>query len=205
MISLNGKQIWSQQIEAGVRLSWHFGNAVAHIQNQLRKSYFYYYFFSDKFIACFSIPGFQRCEKKRPGSCSRWVKISRLDFITVRVRVRVGVTLRLGVFHQSIGLGANPIEANDQRVSFKLNPCGHSPCVTSFLTRRWVCLLWTCLAFVKCIYRNIACYCKFFLLLSIQVLCQSRLCKADHAYLTYLTLQRQLTHLNGRKLEHCQI
>jgi hypothetical protein len=26
------------------------------------------------------------------------------------------------------------------------------------------------------------------------------LCKADHAYLTYLMLQRQLSHLNGRNL-----
>jgi hypothetical protein len=33
-----------------------------------------------------------------------------------------------------------------------------------------------------------------------QVLCQSRLCKADHACLTYLMLQRQLSHLNGRKI-----
>jgi hypothetical protein len=37
----------------------------------------------------------------------------------------------------------------------------------------------------------------FFLLHYKQVLCQYRLCKADHAYLTYLMLQRQLSHLNG--------
>jgi hypothetical protein len=35
-----------------------------------------------------------------------------------------------------------------------------------------------------------------------QVLCQYRLCKADHAY---LTLQRQLSRLNGRKLDHSQV
>jgi hypothetical protein len=35
-----------------------------------------------------------------------------------------------------------------------------------------------------------------------QVLCQSRLCKADHAYIKYLMLQRQLSQLNGRKLDH---
>jgi hypothetical protein len=39
----------------------------------------------------------------------------------------------------------------------------------------------------------------------IQVLCQPRICKADHAYLTYLTLQRQLSHLNGRKLDRRQV
>jgi hypothetical protein len=36
---------------------------------------------------------------------------------------------------------------------------------------------------------HVACYCKFFILHYVQVLCQSRLCKADHAYLTYLMLQ----------------
>jgi hypothetical protein len=46
---------------------------------------------------------------------------------------------------------------------------------------------------------------KFFLLHYIQVLCQSRLCKADHDHLTYLMLQRQLSHLNGRKLDHRQV
>jgi hypothetical protein len=51
---------------------------------------------------------------------------------------------------------------------------------------------------------HIACYWIFFLLHYIQVLCQSKLCKADHAYLTYLMLQ-QLSHLNGHKLDHCQV
>jgi hypothetical protein len=39
----------------------------------------------------------------------------------------------------------------------------------------------------------------------IQVLCQYRLCQEDHAYLTFLILQRQLNHLNGRKLDHSQV
>jgi hypothetical protein len=37
--------------------------------------------------------------------------------------------------------------------SFQLNTCCRSLYVTSFLTRRWVCLLWICLAFVKCMHR----------------------------------------------------
>jgi hypothetical protein len=37
---------------------------------------------------------------------------------------------------------------------FLLNPCSHSPYVTSSLTRGWVCLLWICFAFVKCTYRT---------------------------------------------------
>jgi hypothetical protein len=50
-----------------------------------------------------------------------------------------------------------------------------------------------------------ACYGKFLLLHYTQVLCQYRLCKADYAYLTYLMLQQQLSHLNGRKLDHIQV
>jgi hypothetical protein len=51
-------------------------------------------------------------------------------------------------------------------------------------------------------FAHIACYWKFFLLHYTQVLCQYRLCKACNAYLTYLMLQRQPSHLNGRKLDH---
>jgi hypothetical protein len=47
----------------------------------------------------------------------------------------------------------------------------------------------------------IARYRKLFLVHYIQILCQSRLSKADHAYLTYLMLQRQLSQLNGSKLD----
>jgi hypothetical protein len=47
---------------------------------------------------------------------------------------------------------------------------------------------------------HIACYCKCFLLHYIQVLCQYGFCKAYHAYLTYLMLQRHLSHFNGHKL-----
>jgi hypothetical protein len=52
---------------------------------------------------------------------------------------------------------------------------------------------------------HMACYWKFFLLHYIQVLCQCRLCKADHASPTYLVLQRQLGHSNGRKLGRHQV
>jgi hypothetical protein len=52
---------------------------------------------------------------------------------------------------------------------------------------------------------HVAFYCKFLLVHYIQILCQYRLCKADHAFLAYLMLQRQLNHLNGRKLDHRQV
>jgi hypothetical protein len=47
---------------------------------------------------------------------------------------------------------------------------------------------------------HIACYCRFFLVHYIQVLSQYRLYKADHAYFTYLMLQRYFRHLNDCKL-----
>jgi hypothetical protein len=68
-----------------------------------------------------------------------------------------------------------------QEIFLQLNRCGHSPCVTSFLTRGRVFLLWIGLAFVKCTYLI------YIMLLKIlhcaQVFCQSRLCKADHVFL----------------------
>jgi hypothetical protein len=89
--------------------------------------------------------------------------------------------------------GARPLETHDQRFFFQLNSCGNSPYITSSLTRRWVCLLWICLAFRKMYISHITCYWKFFLLHYTPVLCQYRLCRADHAYPTYLMLQRQLS------------
>jgi hypothetical protein len=63
------------------------------------------------------------------------------------VRARVRVTLRLAVYRLSLRLGAKPLEDHDQRFFLQLSPCGHSPYITSSLTRRWVCLLWICLVF----------------------------------------------------------
>jgi hypothetical protein len=73
--------------------------------------------------------------------------------LVVRVRVRARVTLWLAVYRQSLRLGVKPLEDHEQ-IFFKMNPCCHSPCVTSSLMRGWVCLLWICLAFVKCKYRT---------------------------------------------------
>jgi hypothetical protein len=52
---------------------------------------------------------------------------------------KVIVTLRLAAYRKSIHLGAKPLESYDERFFFPLNPCGHSPCVTSSLTRGWPC------------------------------------------------------------------
>jgi hypothetical protein len=49
--------------------------------------------------------------------------------------------------YESICFGIKRLETHNQRFFFHLNSCGNSPYVTSSLTRRWVCLVWTCWAF----------------------------------------------------------
>jgi hypothetical protein len=57
---------------------------------------------------------------------------------------RIGVTLRLGVYRQSVRLGDKPFETHDQ--IFQLNTCLHRPYVPSTMTRGWVCSLQLLLA-----------------------------------------------------------
>jgi hypothetical protein len=90
------------------------------------------------------------------------------------------------------------------QIFFQLSPCGNSPYVTSSLTRRWGLSLMNMLGLSSSVYlAHTACYWKFILLNYTQVLCQHRLCKADHAYVKYLMLQRRSTvYSNGSKLDH---
>jgi hypothetical protein len=56
--------------------------------------------------------------------------------------ITVRFTLRLTVYRQSVRLGAKLVEANEQIFFFlQLNPCGHSPYVSSSLTRGWAFLI----------------------------------------------------------------
>jgi hypothetical protein len=82
------------------------------------------------------------------------VKSSQADFLYSSVllvpirslpKVRVRVTLRLAVYHQSVRLGAKPLE-NHGQIFFQLNTYDHSPYVTTSLTRGWVCRLQLLLA-----------------------------------------------------------
>jgi hypothetical protein len=59
---------------------------------------------------------------------------------------RVRVTLRLAVYRQSVCLGAEPLETHGQNSFSQLNTCGHSPYITSHLTRAWICHLQLLLA-----------------------------------------------------------
>jgi hypothetical protein len=88
---------------------------------------------------------------------------------------------------------------------FQPNHWSRSSFVTSSRTRRWICLLWICLTLSSVRIAHVAFCWKSFHVQCIQVLSQSRLCKADHAYRTYLMLQRQLSHLNCCKLGYRQV
>jgi hypothetical protein len=65
--------------------------------------------------------------------------------------LRVRVTLRLSVYRQSVRLGDMPLETHDQYFFFQLNNSGHSPYVTSSLTRGWVCRLQLLLALASAV------------------------------------------------------
>jgi hypothetical protein len=61
-------------------------------------------------------------------------------------RIRVGVTLRLAVYRQSVHLGAEPLETHGQNFFSQLNTCSHSPYITCSLTTGSVCHLQLLLA-----------------------------------------------------------
>jgi hypothetical protein len=78
---------------------------------------------------------------------------------------------------------------------FQLNRCGNSPYVSNILSNERMGLS----------LMNRLRLCEVYVSHKEHVLCQYRLCRADLAYLTCLTLQRQLSHLNGRKLDRRQV
>jgi hypothetical protein len=57
-------------------------------------------------------------------------------------------------YRQPVRLGVKRLETQDRRTPPPQTPCGHSPYVTSSLTRIWVCLLCIAWPFVKCTYRT---------------------------------------------------
>jgi hypothetical protein len=85
--------------------------------------------------------------------------------------------------HQSVAANQFVLAPSPSRITtrifFQLNPCGHSPNVTSSLTRGCVCLLWIRLTFVKCTYRTysvlleILPFALYTVLLSVQADCNS--------------------------------
>jgi hypothetical protein len=102
-------------------------------------------------------------------------------------------------------LAPSPLRITIRDFFLQLNPCGHSLYVAPSLTRGRDCLLWTGFAFVKCTYRTYSMLLKILAFALYTSLCQYRLCKSDHAYLTYIILQRQISHLNSRKIDRRQV
>lgn len=111
-------------------------------------------------------------------------------------RVSVRLTFRLAVYRQEFSLRAKLLEAYDQWCFCYWTLAT----ITSPLTIGSVCLLWIGLSLSSVCIINFVYYWKSFLSQYMEVLCQSRLWKADNAYHTYLKLQRQLIQLNGLKL-----
>jgi hypothetical protein len=104
----------------------------------------------------------------------------------IKVKNKVNVTLRPAVNRQSVHLGSKLRQTHDKIFCFQLNPYSYSPYVTSSLNEKIGLSLMNMLGLssnVRIAHR--ACYWKFFLLHYVKVLCQSRLYKADHAYLKY--------------------
>jgi hypothetical protein len=128
-------------------------------------------------------------------------RVAALSGCKLTSQDKVTITLRLAVYRQSVRFGAKPLETHDQ--IFFFNPCVLSPYVTSSDEKMGLSLMLRLLSSVRI--AHIACYWTLFLLHYIQVLCQYRLCKVHHAYVTYLMVQRQLSHLNGRNLDRRQV
>jgi hypothetical protein len=101
------------------------------------------------------------------------------------VKVKVKVILWLAISRQSVRLGTKPSLRLKTRDFFRLNPCSPSPYITFSLTRRWGCLLWICLAFVKCTFRTRSMLLKTLYTspLSVQA-SESRLCLCYVSYAT---------------------
>jgi hypothetical protein len=119
------------------------------------------------------------------GSVSQLLTIdSRL--MTLDFKVKARVTSWLAVYHQSVHLGAKPLETRDQ-FFFTTEPL-RSESLCNILSDEKVGLsLMNMLGLSSSVrIRHIACSWKFFLLHYVQFLCQYRLCKADHAYLSIL-------------------
>jgi hypothetical protein len=115
-----------------------------------------------------------------------------------KVNVKIRTTLRLAVYRCSVRLAVKHLEDHDQTF-FSPNEHLRSYSLCNILSDEKMGLsLMNMLDLLPSVrIAHIAFYWKFFLVPYIQVLCQYRFCRADHAYLTYLMLQRHLSHLNG--------
>jgi hypothetical protein len=101
-------------------------------------------------------------------------------------------------------LASSPLRLG-KKLFLQLNPCGNSPSVTSFLTI-WVCLWWMCLAFRQAYISHI------WHAIENTSFCTARNSSASTDFteqimpnLCILCYHAQLSHLNGRKFDHCEV
>jgi hypothetical protein len=114
--------------------------------------------------------------------------------------VRARVTLWLAVYRLSVHLGDKPLEIHDTQFFSQLNTCGHSPSVTSSLTRGWVCRLQLLLVLASAvILRSESCGTHDRILLS-QIRGPSNLSWAEWVTLR-MTAYRHSVRLGARPLE----
>jgi hypothetical protein len=98
---------------------------------------------------------FSFCRLLRFVGLTRDSVCSESESCVCSVKVKVRVTLPLVVYRWSVRLGVKSLGLKTREFFFQLNLCDNSPYVTSSLTRRWVCLLWICLAFRQVYVSNI--------------------------------------------------
>jgi hypothetical protein len=119
------------------------------------------------------------------------------------VKIKVKITLRLKVYSQSVRFGVKPLETQDQRFFFSTEPLWSWSLCNILSDEKMGLSLMNVLGFSSSVrIAHIAMLLKILPFALHQVLCQYRLCKADHTYLTNLMLQRQSSQLNGRKIDH---
>jgi hypothetical protein len=135
---------------------------------------------------------------------TRKATVELLESDTFQVKIKV--ILRLAVYCQSVLLGEKPLETHDQNFYFPTNHLRSQSLCNTLSNEKMGLSLMNMLGHLSTVrIAHIACYWKFILLHYIQILFQYRPGRADHDYFTYLMLQRQLSRLNGRKLDHRQV
>jgi hypothetical protein len=93
------------------------------------------------FTACYRIALPYVTHENRKNRCV-YTSVFRRRFVKSKSELRYDWRFTANQFV----LASSPSRLTTRDFFFQLISCGNSPYVTPFLTRRWVCLLWICLA-----------------------------------------------------------
>jgi hypothetical protein len=122
---------------------------------------------------------------------------------TFQIQIKSQSYFTVVVYRQSVHLGRKPLEIHDFFFNWTLAVIALRNILSD--EKMGLSLMNMLGLFSSVRIAHIACYWKFFLVHYIQVLCQSRLCIADHAYLSILRYNGRLITWNGPKFDHRQI